>query len=299
MSATFAATYPLLDQEGAPRRLRAADPERFQYRSEGGAYLNLRGLPLESLPEIDEAKHRQTVPHRARLLFAAVDGGAIGPSGRVILEDGKGADAAPERRAGLRRAESQAPGRDRLVWSAGHCTPLFHACVAGLRGAAPKRRCALRRRSAHAVYPEQLARFRRWGGPSGHVETQYALADTSTGSSGHGFSAGLGFAVLHRSCGLPTRAFVIAGDAETEEGMTLRNAQRRLQPGRAQPHRPAGLQRFRHRRADHRSHAVALPEPLVCARLEHHRSGRPQHPRAGLRLPPGGAGLRHEAGPRW
>jgi transketolase len=30
----------------------------------------------------------------------------------------------------------------------------------------------------------------------------------------------LGFAVLHRSCGLATRAFVIAGDAETEEGMT-------------------------------------------------------------------------------
>ena len=71
-----------------------------------------------------------------------------------------------------------------------------------------------------AVYPEQLARFRRWGGPSGHVESEYALADTSTGSSGHGFSAGLGFAVLHRSCGLATKAFVIAGDAETEEGMS-------------------------------------------------------------------------------
>jgi transketolase len=70
------------------------------------------------------------------------------------------------------------------------------------------------------VYPEQLARFRRWGGPSGHVESEYALADTSTGSSGHGFSAGLGFAVLHRSCGLATRAFVIAGDAESEEGMS-------------------------------------------------------------------------------
>ena len=30
----------------------------------------------------------------------------------------------------------------------------------------------------------------------------------------------MGFAVLHRSCGLSTKAFVIAGDAETEEGMT-------------------------------------------------------------------------------
>ncbi len=52
------------------------------------------------------------------------------------------------------------------------------------------------------------------------MESHYALADTSTGSSGHGFSAGLGFAVLHRSCGLATKAFVIAGDAETEEGMS-------------------------------------------------------------------------------
>jgi hypothetical protein len=29
-------------------------PQRFQYRAEGGAYLNLRGQPLEPLPEIDE-----------------------------------------------------------------------------------------------------------------------------------------------------------------------------------------------------------------------------------------------------
>ncbi len=34
------------------------------------------------------------------------------------------------------------------------------------------------------------------------------------------WSAGLGFAVLHRSCGLTTKTFVIAGDAESEEGMS-------------------------------------------------------------------------------
>jgi transketolase len=66
------------------------------------------------------------------------------------------------------------------------------------------------------VYPEQLARFRRWGGPSGHVESQYALADTSTGSSGHGFSSGLGFAVLHRGCGLST---ILTGKAEKVYGI--------------------------------------------------------------------------------
>jgi transketolase len=113
------------------------------------------------------------------------------------------------------------PGRDRVVWSAGHCSPLFHALLALVYETLRRKGVNLDREARlAAVYPEQLASFRRFGGPSGHVESQYAFADTSTGSSGHGFSAGLGFAVLHRSCGLSTRVFVIAGDAETEEGMS-------------------------------------------------------------------------------
>jgi len=35
-----------------------------------------------------------------------------------------------------------------------------------------------------------------------------------------GFPSGWAFALLHRSCGLDTRAFVIGGDAESEEGMS-------------------------------------------------------------------------------
>jgi len=98
---------------------------------------------------------------------------------------------------------------------------LFHGLLSLVYEALRRKGVALSPEAQkYAVYPEQLSRFRRWGGPSGHVESEYALADTSTGSSGHGFSAGLGFATLHRSCGLPTRAFVIGGDAETEEGMT-------------------------------------------------------------------------------
>jgi transketolase len=113
------------------------------------------------------------------------------------------------------------PGRDRLVWSAGHTTPLFHSLVALVYETLRRNGVTLTGEDTRAAtYPEQLARFRRWGGPSGHVESYSALADTSTGSSGHGLSAGLGFAVLHRGCGLPTKAFVIAGDAETEEGMS-------------------------------------------------------------------------------
>src|ERR1019366_5215557 len=103
------------------------------------------------------------------------------------------------------------PGRSRIVWSSGHCTPLFHALLALVYETLRRTGYTLEGPAAQAaIYPEQLAGFRRWGGPSGHVESQYALADTSTGSSGHGFSAALGFALLHRSCGLATRAFVIA-----------------------------------------------------------------------------------------
>ncbi|MGB9611793.1 MAG: 1-deoxy-D-xylulose-5-phosphate synthase N-terminal domain-containing protein, partial [Bryobacteraceae bacterium] len=113
------------------------------------------------------------------------------------------------------------PGRDRVVWSAGHCTPLFHAVVALIYECLRRKGERLRTAASEAVtYPEQLLRFRRLGGPSGHVESYSALADACTGSSGHGLSAALGMATLHRSCGLSTRVFVIAGDAETEEGMS-------------------------------------------------------------------------------
>ena len=108
------------------------------------------------------------------------------------------------------------------------------------------------------------------------MESQYALADTSTGSSGHGFSAGLGFAVLHRSCGLPTKAFVIAGDAETEEGMSYeaRNVASTL--GVANLIVTLDYNSFGIDGPITEVHAVALPEPLVRAGLERHRSGRPQ-----------------------
>jgi len=113
------------------------------------------------------------------------------------------------------------PGRSRLVWSAGHCSPLLHAVVSLVYETLRRKGFSLQGDDAHAaLFPEELARFRRWGGPSGHVESCSALADTSTGSSGHGLSAALGFALLHRSCGLGTRVFAIAGDAETEEGMS-------------------------------------------------------------------------------
>jgi transketolase len=214
------ALYNLLES-GALDALAASDPERLQYWPEGGAYLNLMGLPLEPLPSIDEEKIAKFCRVVRGLAFAAVDGAKSGHPGGSSSKAEQVLTLLASGTLAFDALHPKHPGRDRIVWSAGHCTPLFHAVLAlvydTLRAAGVRLPAEA---EEAAVYPEQLARFRRFDGPSGHVESRYALADTSTGSSGHGFSAALGFAVLHRSCGLPAKVFVIAGDAETEEGMS-------------------------------------------------------------------------------
>ena len=212
-----ASRYNLLEKD-AREALAACEPERFQYRAEGGAYLNLRGLALEPLEGIDEAHIAKLARLVRGLAFTAVDAAQSGHPGG---SSSKAEQVLTLLASGVLRFDARQPkhpGRDRVVWSAGHCSPLFHATVALIYESLRQKGFTLEGQAA--VYPEQLDRFRRWDGPSGHVESYQALADTSTGSSGHGFSAGLGFALLHRSCGLPTRAFVIAGDAESEEGMS-------------------------------------------------------------------------------
>jgi len=210
--------YNLLDLEGR-QMLALYEPERFQCRVEGGAYLNLRDLQLDPLPGIDESKIAELCRLTRGLMFTAVDaaqsghpGGSSSKAEQVVTLLLSGALAFDAR-------NPKHPGRDRVIWSAGHCSPLFHSVVALVYEALRRKGIAVAP-DAEIVYPEDLVRFRRWGGPSGHVESYAPLADTSTGSSGHGFSAGLGMALLHRSCGLNTKAFVIAGDAETEEGMS-------------------------------------------------------------------------------
>ncbi len=212
-----ASRYNLLEKD-AREALAACEPERFRYRAEGGAYLNLRGLALEPLEGIDEAHIAKLARIVRGLAFTAVDAAQSGHPGG---SSSKAEQVLTLLASGVLRFDARRPkhpGRDRVVWSAGHCSPLFHATVALIYESLRQKGFTLEGQAA--VYPEQLDRFRRWDGPSGHVESYQALADTSTGSSGHGFSAGLGFALLHRSCGLPTRAFVIAGDAESEEGMS-------------------------------------------------------------------------------
>jgi transketolase len=214
------APYNLLDAGGL-EALRADEPERLRYRPEGGAYLDLMGLPLAPLPGIDDQKIAKLCRVVRGLAFAAVDGAKSGHPGGSSSKVEQVLTLLASGTVGFDASHPKHPGRDRIVWSAGHCTPLFHAVVALIYDTL--RAIGVRlptEEEEAAVYPEELARFRRFDGPSGHVESRYALADTSTGSSGHGFSAALGFAVLHRSCGLPAKVFAIAGDAETEEGMS-------------------------------------------------------------------------------
>ncbi len=212
--------YNVLDKEGL-EALQASAPERFVYRPEGGAYLNLKGVPLPSLPEIDEEKIAVMARVVRGLCFAAVSASKSGHPGGSSSKTDLALTLLASGVLGFDAWNPKHPGRDRVVWSAGHCSPLLHSLGALIYEALRRKGSALppEKRKA-SVYPEDLARFRKFGGPSGHIESESALADTSTGSSGHGFSAALGFALLHRSSGLPTRAFVMAGDAETEEGMS-------------------------------------------------------------------------------
>lgn len=213
-------TYNLLGQD-AREALALLEPSRVRYHAGGGAYLNLKGLPLDPLPEIDESKITELSRVVRGFLFAAVDAAQSGHPGGSSSKVEQVLTLLASGALGFDAKHPKHPGRSRVVWSAGHCSPLFHATVALIYETLRRKGFVLSGEDAgRVVFPEQLVRFRRWGGPSGHVESAYALADTSTGSSGHGFSAGLGFAVLHRSCGLPIKTYVIGGDAETEEGMS-------------------------------------------------------------------------------
>jgi transketolase len=189
-----------------------------------GRHLDLRGAPLDPIAGVDEGKIAALARIVRGLIFASVEAAQSGHPGGSSSKVEQLLTVLAARVLAFDPARPKHPGRDRIVWSAGHCSPLSHA-LAVLIGEVARGEVAGDDLTPGTLppghlSPGDLARFRRWGGPSGHVESTGLLADTSTGSSGHGLSAGLGFAVLHRSCGLETKVFVIAGDAETEEGIT-------------------------------------------------------------------------------
>jgi len=232
--------YNILNQKELDE-LKIKEPQRFQYLVEGGVYLNLKGLDLKPIEGIDVSRIENLCRIVRGYAFAAINGVKSGHPG--------GSSSKVEQVLTLLMAgvlafdpmNTKNPGRDRIVWSAGHCTPLLHGILAMIYEIIRRQGLNIKQEELGAVLPqclhrfgsakckvvesgldlpECLNRFRHCDGPTGHVEGHYALSDVSTGSSGHGLSSALGLALLHKSCGLDTKVFVIAGDAETEEGMS-------------------------------------------------------------------------------
>jgi transketolase len=101
-------------------------------------------------------------------------------------------------------ADSRKPDRDKLILSKGHAGPTLYAILADL-GFFPK---------------DWLATLNRGGSrlPS-HCDMNLTPGvDMTTGSLGHGLSAGVGMAIGHRLDKLPGRIYAVIGDGECNEG---------------------------------------------------------------------------------
>jgi transketolase len=96
------------------------------------------------------------------------------------------------------------PGRDRLIMSKGHCTPVQYATLAEF-GYLPV---------------QELDTFRRKGSRlQGHsVLGKPPGVENSAGSLGMGLSFGLGIRLAMRLQGLDQHVYVLMGDGEQEEG---------------------------------------------------------------------------------
>lgn len=184
-----------------------------------GKYIDLRDVSLSPISFVNEKMLEKICRLVRGLVFTTIDGAKSGHPG--------GSSSKVEQLVTLLFSGAyhfdawnpKDPCRDRLVWSAGHCSPLAHSLVALIYEAVGEG--APEEIRKYTIRVSDLAKFRTLGGPSGHVEAHYALQDASTGSSGHGLSDALGRAILFKSCGLPIHVFTVMGDAETEEGMSF------------------------------------------------------------------------------
>ena len=182
-------------------------------------YINLQTKKTSKPEGVDLEKMEKLARILRGLIFATVEAGQSGHPG----SSGKVEQFLAMTLGGVLAYDPMLPknpGRDRVIWSAGHCTPLLFAGQALYYEVL--RRCGRQfsQAAVKAVMPADLLRFRHTDGPQGHAESSYPYSDFTSGPSGHGFSAAVGMAMVHQSCGLDTKTWVFMGDAESEEGMT-------------------------------------------------------------------------------
>lgn len=209
-----------LDSKDKIKDLLINQPERFFTARSGGSYLNLQNLPLEKTEGVDEEKLKKYARIIRALIFASVEAAQSGHPG--------GSSSKVEQFLALTLSGLLAfdplnpknPGRDRVVWSAGHCTPLLYAGQALFYEVLRRTGRQFSQAVLKNIFPEDLPSFRKIDGPAGHVESHTPYSDFSAGPSGHGFCAAGGMAIVHKSSGLNTAVYVFMGDAESEEGMT-------------------------------------------------------------------------------
>ena len=153
----------------------------------------------DTLHELEE-KARSIRAHVIRMVYAA-QSGHIGPSLSI-------ADFLAALYFHVMRVRPENPGwpdRDRFVLSKGHGCSAWYAALAE-RGYFPK---------------EELLTFRRLHSRlQGHPDmAKTPGVDMTSGSLGHGLSAGIGMALAARIDGLAYRTYVILGDGEIQEGL--------------------------------------------------------------------------------
>ncbi|OGH93352.1 MAG: hypothetical protein A2563_01955 [Candidatus Magasanikbacteria bacterium RIFOXYD1_FULL_40_23] len=211
-------SYNLLDKKDL-EKFKKKEKDRVKFEFAGAEYLNIKDLKLENLDGIDVVRLDKLAKVIRGLIFAAVEAGQSGHPG----SSGKVEQFLAMTLSGVMAFDPinpKNPGRDRLIWSAGHCTPLLFAGQALYYEILKRTGRQFSEAVIKAVLPQDLLRFRHADGPQGHAEAQYPYSDFTTGPSGHGFAAAGGMALAHSSCGLDTKTWVFMGDAESEEGMT-------------------------------------------------------------------------------
>jgi len=201
-------------------KLKDLEPDRFKQQLKGGDYLRIQGLDLAVLEGIAIPQLENLARIMRGLIFTTIEaarsGHPGGPSSKVeqFLAMTLGGVMAFD------PLEPKHHGRDRVVWSAGHCSAGLYAGLTIIYEILQKAGKDFDAAKLKAVMAKDLPRFRRPDGPQGHIEHYQPLSDIATGPSGHGMPSAGGLAIVHKSCGLDTRVWVLMGDAESEEGMT-------------------------------------------------------------------------------